>query len=246
MTTAVFLQARLDSTRLPRKALLPLAGRPVIEHAMDSLRRVRADLHVLLTDEASFAELKPHATLCGFLSFAGPKEDVLARFALAAREYRVDRIIRATGDNPLVSRELAQGLLLLHEKAGAAFSAFSGPPIGTGVEIVEAEALLCAADSAVDPYEREHVNPYLYRRPEQFAVNRPQAGEEFCLPGARVTLDTEEDYRFLLAVYRELYDGEAVETDRLVAWLKCQNRYTLQEGYQPGTESALHPIGPAR
>ncbi len=215
----IFLQARLDSTRLPRKVLLPLADRTVIEHAMIALRRVRADLYLLLTDESSLAELEPHARACGFLAFAGPKEDVLARFALAAARYPVERIVRATADNPLVSSELLELLLPLHAAAQADYSAFEGAPIGTGVEIVERSALLAAAERARDRYEREHVCPYLYRRAGEYRINRPAAPGPFRLPDAAVTLDTEADYRFLVGLFEGLYRGVPIDTRRLVAWL---------------------------
>jgi spore coat polysaccharide biosynthesis protein SpsF len=105
--TAVFLQVRLDSSRLPRKALLELAGVTVLEHAMQALDLVRADIRVLLTTKDSAAELKPIAESAGWNMFIGSKDDVLDRFVMAAREFNADRIIRATGDNPLVSAEMA-------------------------------------------------------------------------------------------------------------------------------------------
>lgn len=220
--TGVFLQARLGSTRLPRKALAPLAGRAAIELACESLRRVPAEVYLLLTDEESLVELEPHARACGFSALAGPKEDVLARYAIAARRYPIQTIVRATGDNPLVSAELARLLLARHRTTGADYSAFDGPPIGTGVEVVRAAALLAAADEATDPYEREHVCPYLYRRPERFRIDRARAPERFCLPSAAVTLDTPEDWRLLDRLFRELSCGEPIEIDRLLPWLRRQ------------------------
>jgi spore coat polysaccharide biosynthesis protein SpsF len=212
---AVFLQARLDSTRLPRKALLPLADDTVIGHAMRSLRGA-ADLSVLLTDEDSAEELRPQANAAGFDIFVGSKEDVLKRFADAARHYGPDRIIRATGDNPLVGSECARLICRMHADEGADYSGFRGLPLGTGVECVETEALLEADKLARSLYEREHVCPYLYRHPERFVVFRPKAPQEYRFPEGRVTLDTEDDYRKLQALYDKLYRGRPVGTELLV------------------------------
>ncbi len=212
---AVFLQARLDSTRLPRKALLPLAGDTVIGHAMRSLEGV-ADLSVLLTDEDSAEELRPHAEAAGFELFIGSKEDVLKRFADAARYYGPDRIIRATGDNPLVGGECSRLISRMHIEEGADYSGFRGLPLGTGVECVETEALLEADKLALSRYEREHVCPYLYRHPERFVVFRPEVPERFRFPEGRVTLDTEDDYRRLRKLYDKLYRGRPIETELLV------------------------------
>jgi spore coat polysaccharide biosynthesis protein SpsF len=218
---AVFLQVRLSSTRLPRKALLPLSGMTVIEHAMRALGRIPVDVYALLTDHESAASLEPLAAGCGFTVFAGDPDDVLARYAAAARHFRIDRYFRATGDNPLVSAPLAVELERRHVAAGADFSGFLGPPLGTGVEIVEAHALLAADREATDPYEREHVSPFIYRRPERFRVLRPWADDEVLLPDALVTLDTQEDYELLERIYCDLYRGAPIETPELVRWLKA-------------------------
>ena len=220
MKRGVFLQVRLNSSRLPRKALLPLAGQSVVEHAMDSLALVDAQVHAILTDAASADTLRPYADRSGFDVFVGSPDDVLSRYADAARRYAVNCYVRATGDNPLVSAKLANCLLDVHEEARADFSGFLGPPLGTGVEIVQAAALFEAEREAEDPYEREHVSPFIYRRPERYSVQRPWAPEEANLPEARVTLDTESDLALLRRIYDSLYDGVPVETDRLVSWLR--------------------------
>ncbi|MFP4179870.1 MAG: cytidylyltransferase domain-containing protein [Spirochaetaceae bacterium] len=214
--TGVFLQVRLDSSRLPGKALLPLEGDTVVGHAMRALRNVHAQVYLLLTDSESAGELRPHAEKAGFEVFAGAKDDVLLRYTDAARLYGVDRIIRATGDNPLVSAECADRICVLHRQAGADYSGFRGLPLGTGVECVEAEALFEAEKAAVSSYDREHVCPYLYRHPERFSIHTPQAPGQYRFPEARVTLDTEEDYIRLKELFKSLYNGSPVPIDRLV------------------------------
>lgn len=215
----VFLQARLDSRRLPQKALLPLAGMTVIEHAMASLIDVEADVHAVLTDEQSADALQPYAEKWGFRVFPGDAEDVLLRFVHAADRYGVTTIIRATGDNPLVSRYLAEDILDQHLSAEADYSGYLGMPLGTGVEILNADSLRTAEEEASDPYEREHVSPFLYRHPERFTIYRPSVTEEFAFSGARVTLDTEKDYHLLQEIFDDLYTLQPIETDRLVEWL---------------------------
>lgn len=219
MSTAVFLQVRLNSSRLSRKALLPLGDMTVIEHAMAALSQVDVKVHALLTDRKSSSALRPYAKKFNFEVFEGPEDDVLSRFAMAVRYFEVDRYFRATGDNPLVSGELAEALLRLHIESKADFSGFLGPPLGTGVELTESAAILAADAEAVDPYEREHVSPFIYRRPERFSVERPWAPEEYCYPSAHVTLDTREDHAYIERIFRGLYKGHPIETKQLVKWL---------------------------
>jgi spore coat polysaccharide biosynthesis protein SpsF len=214
--TGVFLQARLDSSRLPRKALLPLADRSVLEHAMRALLAVGADVYVLLTDEESSGELAPYAEREGFELFVGAKEDVLKRYADAARDFGVDRIIRATGDNPLVSGECARLICDLHRQEAADYSGFRGLPLGTGVECVETEALLEAEKLSSNRYYREHVCPFIYEHPERFIIHQPEAPREYRFPEGRVTLDTGEDYRRLQEIFRLAYEGKPVGIGSLV------------------------------
>lgn len=214
--TAIFLQVRLDSSRLPRKALLPLGGKAVISHAMEALSQVPVERYVLLTDEESRAGLSPLAEEAGFELFTGPKEDVLARYTMAVEHFQVVHFIRATGDNPLVSVGCAESLLQTHVRSGADYSAYTGLPLGTGVECVRSEALLDAHARATERYDREHVCPYLYRHPEKYRIFRPQADEAFQAPDLRVTLDTREDYERLQDIFRHLYRGYPIHTDELI------------------------------
>lgn len=218
--TGVFLQVRLDSSRLPNKALLELGGRSVIEHAMLSLKRVPASVHAIVTDSTSRDLLELRAARCGFQTFVGPEENVLERYVLAARQFGVTTVVRATGDNPLVSWELARQALGELRRRDADYCGYDGPPLGTGVEIVRTAALERAVRETRSRYDREHVTPYIYRHPELFAAFRIPAPAAFCLPQGRVTLDTPEDYRRLCAIFDELYAGAPVPAFRLVRWLR--------------------------
>ena len=216
----VFLQARLGSTRLPRKALLPLGGTTVLQLAMRALARVEAEVHALLTEPSSLSAFAPLARAEGFELFVGSEQDVLERFCRAAERFRVERLVRATGDNPLVSAAQVRSLLELHEREGWQLSHYLGPPLGTGVEAVEAAALAEAGAKARDPYEREHVTPYLYRHRERFRVGEPACPAAWHLPEGRLTLDTAADYERMRALFAELYHGEPLESEELVNWLK--------------------------
>jgi spore coat polysaccharide biosynthesis protein SpsF len=216
----LFLQARLGSTRLPRKALLPLGGATVLQLAMRALARVPAGVRALLTEPASEGTFAGLAKEEGFELFVGSEEDVLDRFCRAAARFGVQRVVRATGDNPLVSPAQVRSLLELHQGSGWQLSHYLGPPLGTGVEVVEASALAEAGEKAADPYEREHVTPYLYRHPERFRVGEPSCPAAWHMPEARLTLDTAADYELLRELFGELYRGQPLETEELVRWLR--------------------------
>ncbi len=220
--TGVVLQARLSSSRLPDKVLLPLGQLTAIEHAMRALRELPVATWVLATDAASCARLAPYAHKQGFALFAGDPEDVLHRYAAVVRRYRLDTVVRATGDNPLVSPQLARISLQAHFNSAAEYTGLLGPPLGTCVEVLDAAALLAAEREADSPYDREHVAPYLYANPDRFRVLRPQVAARFSMPQARVTLDSIEDYERLQELYTDLYDGRPLEIAQVLAWLRQQ------------------------
>ncbi len=222
MRTGIFIQVRLGSTRLPRKALLPLPGGNIIQHVMRSLALVPADQRALLTDKASAEELLPFAENEGYAVFVGPEQDVLARYCMACRQYDVGRVVRATGDNPLTSASLAVRILAEHAMRRADLSHYLGCPLGTGVEVVEAGALLAAERDAAAPEEREHITTFLYRHPERFAILEPLAPAHTRLADAHVSVDTPDDFNRITSIFDALYAGKPVEVEEIVRWLQCQ------------------------
>jgi len=202
---AVVLQARVDSSRLPGKSLLPLGGKTVvISRVMEALNKVPVHLRVLACPEDSAAAFAPLAEESGFTLLTGPKDDVLGRYCLALRTFNIQRVIRATGDNPFVFADAAAAINTEALALNADYAGYSGLPLGAGVESVCAAALLRAEAESAAPYEREHVCPYLYTHPELFSLHRPLAPLRWQGADIRLTIDTREDYERAQMLYAEL------------------------------------------
>ena len=208
--SGIVVQARLGSTRLARKALLPLGGATLLDMALARLGLVEADCRVLATEPSSAGELAPIARRHGFELFVGPEDDVLERYCMVIRDFRLDRVLRATGDNPLVCHEAANLLMASREGREADYASYVGLPLGMGVESVAAAALLRAGAEARDPYEREHVCPHLYNNPGRFSIDRLEAPADYRCPEGRVTVDTRRDYEFVRGLYGAYYDGRPI------------------------------------
>ena len=195
----VVIQARLDSTRLPQKALLSLADKPLIVQVMNNAKRIPADSYILACDHDSEQIVTPLAVSCGYRCIAGPKEDVLERFCLVIRKTGADVIVQVTGDNPFIfidaaTESLERFLSLDKQGKGVDYFTFSGLPHGSGVEILSARRLLEAAVLSDSQYEHEHVGPALYNHPERFACMRAVSPEQWMFPEVRTTVDTRDDY----------------------------------------------------
>jgi len=202
---AIVLQARIDSSRLPGKSLLPLGGEgKVISRVMEALNKVPAQLRILACPEDSIAAFAPLADESGFTLFTGPKDDVLGRYCLAVRKFNIQRVIRATGDNPFVFADAAAAINADALALDADYAGYGGLPLGAGVESVSAAALLRAEAESAVPYEREHVCPYLYAHPELFSLHRPLAPLRWQGADIRLTIDTREDYERMQTLYAEL------------------------------------------
>jgi spore coat polysaccharide biosynthesis protein SpsF len=197
----IVLQARLASTRLPAKALRPIGGRTILLRCLERLLAARAAPLVLATTErAEDDALVEEASILGVPAIRGASEDVLARFAMVAELVGPTYVIRATADNPAVDID-APARVLGHLRRGAIdYVAERGLPVGGAVEGMRTAALLEAASRATEPYDREHVTPYLKRPELRYRTLEPLAPAAVRRPDLRLTVDTPADLHFMADV----------------------------------------------
>jgi spore coat polysaccharide biosynthesis protein SpsF len=209
MKVAAVIQARMGSSRLPGKVLLPLAGRPVLWHVVHRLRKCRT-VNVVAVATSTGAGDDPIAEFAraeGIACVRGPEDDVLARYVLAAERLGADVVVRVTGDAPLIDPATIDRLVELLLARGADYATIdpSVPSIHEGFDPVTTRALrLLAAQAGGDPAAREHVTAYLKLHPDFVPVAMIPAEPDCRYAGARLSVDTPADRRFLEEVYRRL------------------------------------------
>lgn len=205
------LQARMSSTRLPGKVLRPLAGAPMILRQIERLRRAeRIDRLVMATsDHDSDDTLVDVAATAAVTIFRGSLEDVLGRYIGALDTFGDDatHVVRLTGDCPLADPQLIDAVIEAHVDSGADYTANTWGrrtfPKGLDVDIVKAAVLREAGKEAREAYDREHVLPFVYHRPERYDLRGlTQTTDE---GDVRWTVDTPDDLAFVSAVYEGLY-----------------------------------------
>jgi spore coat polysaccharide biosynthesis protein SpsF len=217
------VQARMGSRRFPGKSLAPFAGTTVLGRVLERLAEVERPLELVVATSTN-AEDDAIVTACASLgarTVRGPAEDVLGRFALAIEQLGAEDalIMRICADRPLLCPRLVEEAIERYAEAhGVDYLANNlepSYPDGLDVELVRAQCLLEAAHESRDDYEREHVTPFVYRRPERYqlrSVTCPLGNYSH----VRAALDTPADLRRLqeahdlLAAEDPFYDYRAV------------------------------------
>jgi len=209
MRIVAIIQARMGSTRLPGKVLLDIAGQTMLARVVHRTRRstqlsdVVVATSTLPSDDAIVAE-------CARLNAPvarGSEQDVLARYHQAAVEHRADVVVRITSDCPMIDPEVIDRVVaayLAKRPDYASNTLQRSYPRGLDVEVMSMEALATAWREAVEPEERIHVTPFLYRHPERFELAKVVAPAD--MSASRWTVDTPEDLAFARALYG-LVDG---------------------------------------
>jgi spore coat polysaccharide biosynthesis protein SpsF len=198
MRTVVITQARMGSTRLPGKVLQVAAGKPLLQHHLERLRRATlADEVWVATTELPADE--PIVALCRRLAvpyFRGSETDVLARYHGAARAARAERIVRVTSDCPLIDPQVVDAVIARlrddpEQPDYVSNTLTRSYPRGLDCEAFSRRSLDEAHRLARAPAEREHVTPYIYRHPERFRLAQVVAAHD--MSGYRWTVDCPED-----------------------------------------------------
>lgn len=223
------LQARMSSSRLPGKSLMPLAGAPMIVRQIERVSRARRidRLVVATSEDASDDALAAIVRREGVALFRGPLEDVQARFIGALDAHGpATHVVRLTGDCPLADPTVIDATIERVVGANADYGSNTPPdartyPKGLDVEVMTAGALRSAALRATTPEEREHVTWTLHRRPDAyrqvFLSQGPDEGD------VRWTVDLPADYAFVAAVYDALYpNNRAFTSDDVRAFVRAR------------------------
>jgi spore coat polysaccharide biosynthesis protein SpsF len=223
------LQARMSSTRLPGKVLLPLAGTPMLSRQIERIQRSRLiDKLIIATsdrpEDDPVAELWPD-------SFRGSLNDVLDRYYRAALPYSPSHVVRLTGDCPLADWEVIDDCI--HFANGYDYVSNTVRPTfpdGLDVEVFTFDALQKAWFEASEPYDLEHVTPYMRRHFKTGSL-------ETCpnLSHLRWTVDTPEDFAFASRVYETLYPTDPAFTTQRI----------LNSGFSGSQCSGKEPVSTA-
>jgi len=200
--TVVFIQARLGSSRLPAKVLLPLpTGRIVLEEVIIRASMIDGvdSVFVLVPGNEDGDIIERHVKDVSSVDcMTGPEDDVLGRFMIGASMVHADAYVRITADCPMLNHVVAGELIRRFWEEKAEYATNAWPvrtyPHGWDVEVFTRDLLRRAAREAHTPLDREHVTPWMQRYATKNASILSMTSTED-RSHERITLDTIEDYR---------------------------------------------------
>jgi spore coat polysaccharide biosynthesis protein SpsF len=214
----IVIQARMGSSRLPGKVLADVAGAPALVRQIERVRRIPA-VGPIVVATSDLEKDDPLADLIDSLAnvelFRGSESDVLGRYAGAAEAFDLGAIMRLTADCPLIDPDVA-GLVIQRflQTPGCDYASNCRPRTfahGFDCEVVSRRALAAASAEAQDPFQREHVLPFVFMQPERFTCINIEADDPSHV-ALRLTMDYPEDLDLVRAIYAALYPGNPTFT----------------------------------
>jgi spore coat polysaccharide biosynthesis protein SpsF len=219
------IEARMTSSRLPGKVMLPLMGRPALQLMIDRLKRSRYvdGMCIATTTNSADDVLEALAREAGVLCFRGSETDVLGRVLGAARSARADIIVELTGDCPFVDPRLVdRGIeeFFSRDYDYVANTITSTFPNGFDVQVFPTHILAEVDSLTNDPIDRAHVSYYIYTHPERYRCYNWEARPDEHGPELRVTLDEKSDYDALTMIAQALESNSEFDARDVVAYLR--------------------------
>ena len=213
----------MGSERLPGKVIKKLCGIPSLVHIFNILKDCRKlDGFAVVT--TVLAEDDIIEKICKENSvkiIRGSVHDVLDRFRIAAELLKPDRIIRVTGDDPLMDPEIIDHVIEEHCKGNFDYTSNiieRTYPRGMDTEVIEIEALKRCWRDSPDKDDHEHVTLYIRRHPDLFSIQSVRK-EGDPLDDLRLCLDTEEDFNLITEIYNNLYKYKPIKLKDIIKFL---------------------------
>ena len=206
MKVVAIIQARMSSSRLPGKVLMPLANKPVLAHIVERLSYCKMidKIVVATTNEVSDDLVADYCDNNNIDCYRGSLEDVLDRYYQTAKIHHANPIVRITGDCPVIDPVVVDAVITGYLSGEYDCYGLGGEfPDGLDCTVFSFSAIEKAWKEAKLQSEREHVGPYIENNPHLF---RNGALELFQgLSQQRWTLDELNDYELLSKIFNELY-----------------------------------------
>lgn len=229
----LILECRMGSSRLPGKTLLDVHGKPMILRIIErlNLSKNKSILVVATTNNSKDDELVEILEENNINYFRGSEEDVLSRVYLAAKKFSIENIVELHGDNPFLDPSLVDRCIKVFDRKGVDYlsnTLIKTFPMGLRVQIFSTEKLGEVYREISDPAVHEHVSLYFYENPDKYSLINIEAKGEERRPELRLTVDTKEDFQFILNIYKKIIEEDVYPNFDINDVIRIIDQYQLR------------------
>lgn len=239
--TAIFIQARTNSTRLPKKILMKIESKPMIWHVINRVKKSKIKkIFLLTTTKREDKKLKKICDESDIEFFSGENENVLNRFYECAKENNIDVIIRITGDCPLIDYTIIDKIYQIFLKNNFDYVSNTIKPTfpdGLDVEVFSFHALKKSRDEAKAKSEKEHVTSHIWKNPDKFKIYNFENSKN--LSKLRWTVDEKEDIKVVRKIFQNMRPSLNFTTKQILKLIdknpeiqKINSKIKRNEGYK--------------
>ncbi len=199
------IEARMTSSRLPGKVLLPILGKPILYYLVERIKAAKTIDQIILATTANTTDdvLADFARSIGIEVFRGSEDDVMSRVLAAAEQNNADIIVQITGDCPLIDPELIDQVVRTFKVNVVDYVSNShvrSYPDGMDVAVFSSAALKTSEELTDDSYHREHVSVHIREHPDVFRAIYLVSPSDSYWPELGLTIDEQPDYELIKQV----------------------------------------------
>ncbi|MGH9865667.1 MAG: cytidylyltransferase domain-containing protein [Candidatus Acidiferrales bacterium] len=222
----IVVQARLGSSRLPRKALIEVSGKPLLQRLCDRMRLCRHadDLVVATSNQLQDQAIEEACGAWGVHVCRGPEKDLTSRLLGVARTRGWSSLVRVTGDNPLTDPNGIDEMIDAFRESGAATAIVhnahrKGYPYGTGAEIASRTLLETCDRELESPDDREGFMAFARQRAERFKCIKLDAPTRLLRPDYFLTVDYLEDLTLQKEIFAHFGGRHDMRLEEIIEFL---------------------------
>lgn len=224
------IEARMTSSRLPGKVLLPANGKPMLQHLVERLIQVKSIDEIVLATTSNVTDdvLIEFTKKLNIKYFRGSEDDVMLRVIGAAESANAGIIVEITGDCPIIDPNLVEQTIQIFLHNNYEYinnNHYRSYPDGMDCQVFKLNTLKKSADMTNDPLDHEHVTLHIRNHPELFSHLHIIAPPDLYWPELGLTLDEEDDYKLLKLIIEHFGESNKFFTCReVIAFLKSNQK----------------------
>ena len=198
MSICLFIQARINSKRLPGKVLFKIKDKPILEHIVKRVAKSEFNIKIVVLTSTKKKDDKI-VNFCKkkkFKYFRGPLDNVYERYLKAIKKYRCHAFIRINADSPLTDPSIIDIIIKKYKKlktydivTNCMVRTFSK---GLSVEMIKSKTFLENYKKIKKKYNKEHITSYFYARKKKFKIFNISTKKKFTMK--KYSVDTLNDF----------------------------------------------------